>query len=237
MNINDLQFQEMRRFAEFGRLSATIIHEISNPLSAAMLQLELSDHQSPSVRKAKRNMQTIRRYVEAARLQISTSGPVKQFSLNPQFEQLKRILLPVARQHRVNLQFGPLPTGSKLKGDPVKFQQIVANLVMNAIQAYDSIEMTQQTSLVQVNLLGDDGWLLVQVHDWGKGITPSEMPKLFEPFYTTKGAGGHGLGIGLAIVKQYVTADFGGSIRLKSTQRGGTQFTVRLPDFTTRQSA
>jgi signal transduction histidine kinase len=71
--------------------------------------------------------------------------------------------------------------------------------------------------------------LVIKVTDWGKGITPDELPKLFEPFYSTKSKGFSGLGIGLAIVRQYVTDDFGGSIRVSSTRRLGTRFTVKLP--------
>lgn len=229
MNINDLQLQELRRFAELGRLSATMIHEISNPLSAALLQLELSDHTSPAVRKAKRNMQLLRRYVEAARQQISTSGKVKLFSLQVQFDQLKRVVLPLARQSRTSLEFDCVAAGCKLRGDPVKFQQFMTNLVMNAIQSYNQIGRKQQACLVKVSLQVKPDRLIITVRDWGKGITPAEIPKLFEPFYTTKSNQGQGLGIGLAIVKQYVTADFGGTISVTSSRRDGTRFIVELP--------
>jgi len=75
----------------------------------------------------------------------------------------------------------------------------------------------------------DQDWLIIQVNDRGKGITPEALPRLFETFYTTKDKTGHGLGIGLSIVKQYVKTDFRGSIDVTSSSQNGTCFTVKLP--------
>lgn len=71
--------------------------------------------------------------------------------------------------------------------------------------------------------------LTIQVTDWGKGIDAQAMEHIFDAFYTTKSRSGHGLGVGLAIVKRYVTDDFGGSIKADSSGRSGTRFTVKLP--------
>jgi signal transduction histidine kinase len=228
MSINDLQLQELRRFAELGRISASMLHEISNPLSAALLQLELSDHSSPAVRKAKRNMQTLRNYIEAARQQISGASSVKLFSIQAQLEQLKIILMPLAQQAGVTLKVGPLANCLKMSGDPIKFQQIITNLVMNAVQAYDNINHQLETSIVKLDLICNDEWLIIKVQDWGKGILPSELPKVFEPFYTTKSEHTQGLGIGLSLVKQSVINDFEGSIKVTSSPQNGTCFTVKM---------
>jgi two-component system, sporulation sensor kinase D len=82
--------------------------------------------------------------------------------------------------------------------------------------------------VVRVKLSSHHQWLLLQVIDWGRGITGQQLPKLFEPFYTTKSRHGNGLGIGLTMVKHYVEQDFSGSISMTSSLRRGTQCNVKL---------
>ena len=219
---------ELQRFAELGRLSASLLHEISNPLTAALLHLEMSDQKSPSVRKAKRDIQLLRRYVDAARQHARQESKPARFPVISQFEQLKRVINPLARHASVQLEFGDLPR-CQLFGDPVKFQHIFANLIINAIEAYNDDGTKHQASLVKISFHLKSTTLTVQVKDWGRGISAAELPKVFEPFYTTKDHASHGLGIGLAIVEQYATVDFRGSIKVSSSRRKGTQFTIRLP--------
>lgn len=222
------KLRELQRFAELGRLSASLLHEISNPLSAALLNLELGDQQSRSIRRARRDMQVLWRYVEAARQQIRQQSRPTSFCVQPQLCQLKRVVVPLARKAGVRLDIQAAPS-CRLHGDPVKFQQLVTNLVVNAIEAYDGERDRGQLAAVKVTLTPGDGWLTIQVSDWGKGIDTEALDHIFDAFYTTKSRFGHGLGIGLAIVNRYVTADFGGSIKVDSSSRGGTRFTVKLP--------
>ncbi len=222
------KLRELQRFAELGRLSASLLHEISNPLAAALLNLELGDQKSLAVRRARRDIQLLRRYVEAARQQVRQQSQPTSFRIRPQLGQLKHVVKPLASQAGVRLDIETAP-GCRLHGDPVKFQQLVTNLVINAIEAYGESHAGKATPLVRVALTCDGDWLTVQVTDWGKGIEAEALAHIFDAFYTTKGRVGHGLGIGLAIVKHYVTVDFGGSIKVGSSSRRGTRFTVKLP--------
>jgi two-component system NtrC family sensor kinase len=113
-----------------------------------------------------------------------------------------------------------------LRGDPVKFLQIISNLVMNALDAHQ--EAADSGRFVDVTLSRNDAELLIKVTDNAAGIAAEALPLLFDEFYTTKAKSRHGLGIGLAIVKQHVTVDFAGSINVISGP-GGTQFSVTLP--------
>jgi len=207
-------------------MSASLLHEISNPLTAALLNLELSDEKSPTVRRAQRDMRLLRRYVEAARQQVRYQSRTTNFSLLPQVEQLKRVLLPLARKAGVQLTVNAAAP-CRLRGDPVKLQHIMSNLVVNAIQAYEASQLPGG----RVDMICEvkDNWLTIRVTDWAAGIPDEALPHVFEAFYSTKTASGHGLGIGLAIVKRYVTADFGGDITVASRPQDGTCFTVRLP--------
>lgn len=223
----DDKLQELQRFAELGRLSASLIHEISNPLTTALLHLDLGD-QSRGIRQARRDMQLIKRYVEAARQQVRKQSLKTSFDVQSHLKQIKRIVMPISRRAGVRLKI-EASVNCKLYGDAVKFQHIVTNLIINAIEAYKENDAFDQASLVRVKVFRVQNWLVVQVTDWGKGIAADVLPSIFEAFYTTKNqSGGYGLGIGLAIVKQYVTTDFKGSIDVSSSSRRGTQFTAKL---------
>jgi len=219
--------QELQRFAELGRMSASLLHEISNPLAAALLNLELSDQRSAAVRRAHHDMKMLRRYVEAARQQVRGHSKATNFRVQPQLDQLKRLLVPLARKAGVRFDI-IFPADCRLHGDPVKFQHIVSNLVTNAIEAYRDGPPRQQPR-VRLTLAVKNNQLIITVHDRAAGIPSKALPHVFEAFYTTKGQSGHGLGIGLAIVKRYVTADFRGTICVTSSRRSGTCFTVTLP--------
>jgi two-component system C4-dicarboxylate transport sensor histidine kinase DctB len=228
MNINDLHLRELYRFAELGRMSASLLHEISNPLSAALINLEVSEPVHPSVRKARQNMQILHRYVEAARQQVRGHSSSTTFMVAPQIKQVKQVMLPLAKRSGVKLSFDSIPTCYQLHGCPVKFQQLVTNLITNAVQAYDRTESARPFVVIKLDCT--DNVLTVGVHDWGEGIAPADLPKIFNMFYTTKGMSGHGLGLGLALTKHVVTNDFGGTITVTSSQRNGTHFTIRLPN-------
>lgn len=220
--------QELHRLAELGRLSATLLHEISNPLTTALLYLEQTDNDSPAIREARRSIRLLRKYVEAARQQIRQESTLTDFRLSTQIAQLKRVLMPLARKAGVRLVIEPIPD-CRLYGDPVKFQQILANLIVNAIESYPMGMVVSPDKPVLVRISATAHCLVIEIGDWGQGMTASQLKQVFEPFYTTKLQAGHGLGIGLAIVKQYVTKDFGGSIKVTSSRRKGTLFRVELP--------
>src|SRR5579862_7033873 len=106
MTTNEL---ELLRYVTIGRLSACLLHEISSPLTAAMLHLELSQQRSRSIRQAKRNMRLLNRYVTAARQQVREQSRDRPFWAQPQIEQLKPMIVPLARQTGVCLHIDNLP--------------------------------------------------------------------------------------------------------------------------------
>lgn len=222
------RMREMQRFAELGRLSASLLHEISNPLTAAILHLEQHhDQESLNIRQARRNIQLLQKYVEAARQQLRQESTPVTFYVRPQLSQIRRLLAPVARRAGVRLNFS-LEANYRLYGDPIKFQQILSNLIGNAIDAYAEMPATKNQPEVKITISGRQHWVFIRVSDKGAGIPIDQLSRLFDPFFTTKGLSGKGLGIGLTAVKQYVENDFHGVIQVTSSPRRGTQFTLRL---------
>lgn len=227
-HLTKVALDELHHFAKLGRLNASLLHEIANPLTAALLSLEQTKLRPAGIEQVERNLQLLRRYVEAARQQVRQDSHSSWFSIRPQIEQLKRVIIPMAKSCTVQLTIDPIPS-CRLFGDPVKFQHIVANLISNGIDAYQNDSSPDLARSVHVSFTKTRRELKVRVTDWGEGIDPVKLKLVFEPFYTTKTSSKQGLGIGLYLVRQYVTEDFGGSIAVASSRRHGTQFTLRVP--------
>lgn len=227
-NINPDRLRELERFAEIGRLSAVLLHEINNPLTAAMLWLEqCGAQQSPHIRYARSSMRLMHRYVEAARQQLRPESRYRNFCVQEELEQAGHVLAPLAKRRGIRLSFASAD-GCRLYGDPVKFQQIIANLVRNAIDAYDNCPPSRGHKPVRLDLRVCRDYLIIKVADRGCGMTDDQLKRLFEPFYSTKCPGGEGLGLGLFAVKRFVEKDFRGIINVTSSMRRGTTFTVRF---------
>jgi two-component system, NtrC family, C4-dicarboxylate transport sensor histidine kinase DctB len=216
---------ELHHLAKLGRLSASLLHEISNPLTTALIQIEKYDNDNlPGIKEARRSIRLLKRYVEAARQQVRREGNQTVFKLQAQLSQVKRIVMPLAKQAGVRLIIKS--TNVELRGDPVKFQQIMANLIINAIESYGHDSAFKADRPVIVTISPNRHVLTIQVRDRGQGIAAGNLSRIFEPFFTTKSK--TGLGIGLALVKQYVIEDFRGSIVAQSSPHSGTVFKVRL---------
>ncbi|HET7060124.1 MAG TPA: HAMP domain-containing sensor histidine kinase [Candidatus Saccharimonadales bacterium] len=227
--INMERINELQRFAEVGRLSAGLIHDMSSPLTAAILHLEQEEQRGlPSIRHARRSIRVLERYIEAARQQIRQQDRTASFYIKRELNQVKQILQPLARRQGISLRFR-VPANYQLVGDPIKFQRIISNLIVNALDSYQDTDTKNFAPLIQVIVSADSKWLDIRVKDWGKGITAGQLPCLFEPFYTTKQPRAiSGTGIGLSTVKQCVEDDFGGTITLTSSATAGTEFRVTL---------
>jgi two-component system C4-dicarboxylate transport sensor histidine kinase DctB len=218
--------EDIQRFVDLGRLSASLIHEISSPLTAALIHLESSD-QPLSVPVVKRCLVDLSRYVDAARQQLRGESGQAYFFIDVQMRYVKRLVLPLARQVQVKLEFYNIPH-LKLSGDPVKFQQIVVNLIVNAIEAYKDTDGTNSTKLVKVDFTQYSRSLTLKVTDHGEGIKPNQLVRIFQPFYSTKSRSNKGLGLGLVIVKRYIEQDFRGSIKASSNPKSGTRFVIKF---------
>ena len=124
--------------------------------------------------------------------------------------------------------FDPPPEPIELVGSPVRFSQVVTNLIENAIDA-----SAPGGGPILLSLTPGPGGVVLSVEDQGSGIAAAVMPRIFEPMFTTKPFG-QGTGLGLSIVHDIVTGDFGGTIRATSEVGLGATFTVSFPHATER---
>ena len=128
------------------------------------------------------------------------------------------------RQVKASIDTQGVPDGLQVWGDPQRLEQVLVNLLLNALDALaDSEERRVDVSASRI-----DGRVRVVVRDSGGGIAESVSPHLFEPFFSTKSTG-EGLGLGLSISRM-IASELGGSLDARNGVTGGAEFTVELEE-------
>ncbi len=226
------KINQLYRLAEFGRLSSGIFHDLVNPLTAVSLNLEqIKSEGQNQISNAKsylsqallatRKMENL---IASIKKQIARENEKKNFSVREEISQTLQILVYKARRAGVRLELkGP---DARLYGDPIKFGQVITNLLANAIEA---CENNKKEKIVSVKMAINGSKLLLKVVDRGCGIAAADQSRVFEPFFSTKKEGGRGLGLGLASAKHIVEKDFQGKITLNSELGRGSEFNLSLP--------
>src|SRR5215469_13788961 len=124
----------------------------------------------------------------------------------------------------VCVQTQPADALRSVQGDRVKLQQVVLNLILNAVESMGSVEAGARELLIRTG--HDDAGVLVTVRDSGPGIAPTHLKRVFEPFYTTKSGG---TGMGLSICRSIIDAH-GGRLWAEANRPLGTVFQFTLPN-------
>lgn len=222
------KLEELNRFAEFGRISSTLLHELANPLTSAVLNLELmkSKRSSELYDQLHESISYMEQYVSSARRQLRRESDIGEFDVGHEIERVVDFMRPKAEAMHVEIKTSHVK-GIVLSGDSVKFNQIISNLLANAIDAYESL-LAQSNKPIEIQATTKGRQVYISVTDHGAGISRKLIYHVFDPFYTTK-LTDRGTGLGLTITKRAVEEDFGGTINVTSTKVGGTRFTTRIP--------
>jgi two-component system, NtrC family, sensor kinase len=217
------------RLATLGQLAAQLAHEIGTPLSSvsghvqlALLQRDLApalrERLEVSAREVERISKIVRDYLDSTR----PLEPERQPTQVPKLiEEAVELVRGTEAGPRAAVTFEVDPGLGDLVTDAGLLRQIVVNLLSNALDAVDP------DGSVAISAAAEDKDVLITVRDTGHGISPEDLRRIFEPFYTTKGRG-KGTGLGLAICRQ-LTAALGGTITVQSQPGKGSTFYVRLP--------
>ena len=224
------------RLAVAGELTASIAHEINQPLGAILSNVDaaelliasgqggteiLSQILADIRRDDVRASEVIRRLrALLARHEIEQSS----LDINAAINEVAALLHVEAERRRVTIETRPAPSAT-IVGDRVQIQQVLINLLLNAMDAVSDEGDDRRTITVEVEEAGQR--IRITVHDRGRGIGPEELPRVFDSFYSTKHAG---MGLGLSIARTIVEAH-GGRIWVESRAGDGATFFVELPSL------
>jgi len=222
---------QLYRFADFGRLSAGLFHDFVNPLTAVSLNLEQLGKKGKSlfVKRALEGVRRMESFIVSARKQIQNQEAKGIFVLDQEITGVVNVLASRAGEAGVDVSFLQEKGYEEIRtfGNPIRFHQLVSNLVLNAIDAYEGVNRPENRKVV-ISLSTKSKEVELIVQDFGVGISKKNLGKIFEPFFTTK-AIDKGMGIGLSLSKDIVEKNFGGRIKVKSIEGEGTIFTVDFP--------
>jgi C4-dicarboxylate-specific signal transduction histidine kinase len=226
------QVVRSEKLASVGRLSAGLAHEIGNPLAAILGLVELlkagglsaaeaHDFLERVQRETERIHRILRELLDFARQRPSVSTETESADLARVVRETERLLRPQSDARQVRIDVRAAPELPRVAGSEHELSQVVLNLLLNATDAIAG------AGKITVELSATETHVMLTVTDSGPGIASDVLPRLFEPFVTTKPEG-KGTGLGLAVC-QGVVARLGGSIEGKNAPGGGAVFRVQLP--------
>jgi len=230
VEIETLHKREMARaehLATLGELAAGLAHEIRNPLAGIAGVVDIMGKELPGnspsravigeVHKEILHIQAILNdLLSYARPRPPDFHPA---DLNTTIEQAVLLARQQVLTKPIQILFQANPSLPLVEHDPALIQQVVLNLALNGIQAISG------TGQVSVALNQDQEFVVVQVSDTGRGISPEALPRIFKPFFTTRN---EGTGLGLSLANGIVQSHEG-RIEVSSTPGKGTQFRIWLP--------
>jgi len=156
---------------------------------------------------------------------VKKSPPRRELlNINDAVMEVIALIGAEAKRNRLSLQTELSNDSPLVLGDRIQLQQVILNLIINAIEAMSGIVQTQREVLVVSRKDGLKG-LLVEVRDWGTGLEGVPLDRLFDAFYTTKP---DGMGIGLAVSRTIIESH-GGELRAFPNVPKGAVFQFRLP--------
>ena len=232
------------RMASVGTLAAGVAHEINNPLSAVVANLELMAKDISrlceelevteqfsdvidELRDARDGAERLRHIVKDLKIFSRSTDEERRGPVN-----IKRVLESSLRmawneiRHRARLikEYGEVPL---VEANDARLGQVFLNLIVNAAQAIREGNADENLIRVSTRLDEPSGRVAIEIRDTGDGIPHESLPRIFDAFFTTKPVG-VGTGLGLSICHRIVTG-LGGEIRVESQVGQGTAFTVLLP--------
>jgi signal transduction histidine kinase/CheY-like chemotaxis protein len=224
---------EQQRLAALGRLAAGVGHEINNPLQYVVFQLEelqgsLGAGAPPAAQQALQEAldgtRRIGRVVTSLRTYGGQQEGFRRVPLDDVVQAALRIASPQVR-HEATLssELGPVP---EVLGDEGQLVQLLVNPLVNAAQALAASGATTREVTVRAGT-GTDRWAEIRILDTGPGFDPALLPRLGEPYVTSRArAGGTGLGL---FVTRGLVATHGGTLELRNRPEGGAEVLIRLP--------
>lgn len=236
--IMNQQVIETGKLASVGELAAGIAHEINNPVAIMVEEAGwLQDLMEDGAFESEENIKEFERALNQIRVQgrrckeithkllsfaRKTDSRIEDFEIGPLIEEMVALASQRAKFSNIELNSQLDPKLPAISASQSELQQVLLNLINNALDAMDKTGGT-------LGIIGrqEDGSIVIDVADNGPGIPKANLSRIFDPFFTTKPVGS-GTGLGLSICYGIIHK-MGGEITVKSTMDVGTTFSIRIP--------
>ena len=230
-------FAHINRVSTMGELAASLSHEILHPIATARNNaragIRFLELNPPNLDEAKEALGCVVRDADRAkdivgrvRDHIKKAPPRREpFDLNEAAREALIMVRSTIARNKIALTTHLKDELVPVQGDRVQLQQVVVNLILNAVEAMSSLEEGTRELSVRIEQGQADGGVLVRVRDSGPGINPENLDRVFEPFYTTKTSG---VGMGLSICRSIINGH-GGRLWVGANEHRGAVFQFTLP--------
>lgn len=223
------QLRHSDRLAVMGELSASLAHEVRNPLGAIRGAVEIIRDETPPeskqfefanilIEETKRLNEVVENYLNFAG---KRSKNKVDYEINEIIKNSILLLENQAIKKNIKLIYNPFNGMSTINGDPTELRQIVINLFLNALESIEG----EGEVILTLNKLPENGNFIFTIADSGVGINEQEIKNLFKPFYSTKETGS---GLGLPIIKR-ICENNSWTIEVASEPKVGTEFKLTIP--------
>jgi PAS domain S-box-containing protein len=231
-----MELAHANRVATMGQLTASIAHEVNQPLAAAVTNAQAAlrwlDGRPPDLKEARQALARIVRdgnrageVIGRIRALIKKAPPRKDaLAINEVIREVIELTHGEAVKNGISAQTQLAEGLPLIEGDRVELQQVILNLIINAVEAMSGAGEGSQELLISTGKAGSDG-VFVAVRDSGSGLAPASFEHLFEAFYTTKPSG---LGMGLSICRSIIEAH-GGRLWATANLPQGAVFHFTVP--------
>jgi len=230
-----LELAHVSRLAVAGELTGSLAHEINQPLGAILANADAADLILDSGSNRREELRGI--LADIRRDDVRASEVIghlramvakhefehQPFELNGAVREVGSMLAPEARRRRLSLEVRPAAAPITVVGDRVQIQQVIINVILNAMDAVADVAEERRTVVVSVARVGHG--VDVAVRDRGHGIAPDHLPRLFDAFFTTKS---NGMGLGLSIARTLADAH-GGRVWAENADGDGATVHLELP--------
>ena len=232
-----LRLGQVARLNTLGELAAGMAHELNQPLTAVLANTQAASRllaedapDLPPLRaalnqavgqaqRAAEVVQRLRRAVERPQL----GSQLQALELQAVVDKALYLMEPELKRHQIGVSVTSTDSSLRVLAEPVALEQILHNLLMNAVQALEEVPAVNRRVKVDVRRDADQGRLSVSEN--GPGIPVDVLPRVFEPFFTTR-SGGLGLGLSLC---ETLAANMGGALTARNGASGGAEFCLSLP--------
>lgn len=231
----ELDFAHMNRVSMMGELAASLSHEITQPISSARNNARAAQNflkmRPPALGEvmealacAVEDTDRAASIIDRMREHFKKAPPRKErFDLNVAINEMVVLAKNAVIRSGVSIQTRLSEGLVQIRGDRVQLQQVLLNLILNAVEAMDSVEVGARE--LSISTEQDETGVLVAVRDSGPGIDPTHLERVFDAFYTTKSGG---TGMGLSICRSIIHAH-GGNLWAETNKPRGAVFQFTLP--------